>query len=411
MTDNTNGYLDDPTLFDKLLEPVESLVNEQNQKITPHQNEKFFFPDFFRLLIYYCISGIPCIARLMSLLHKGLLSPDLRLPVVPRSTFNDAFGRFSADSFKAIFAGLVSSMSLISIPELDSLGLLYCIDGSLFPTLSSMLWAEYTKNSKAIKLHLCFELNRMIPVEIMVGSGNSSEREALRQMLVSNVTYIADRGYAAFRLFNDILLAQAHFIIRVKDNLIIGQIIESLTVSLPEVVQGFFKDVTDQLIIYKNDPHKNVYRLVCFSVGKELYHILTDRQDLTTFQVIVLYAYRWQIELFFRFLKRTMTGIHIINHTKNGITIQFYTMLISALLQLKLKQEVELLKEDNEDQVTDNKIKSEDQEVVSQSYQFFSMIGDKLKRYWKIGIEWLSTLQVILHLPFDDRAIELLDSG
>ncbi len=86
-------------------------------------------------------------------------------------------------------------------------------------------------------------------------------------------------------------------------------------------------------------------------------------------------------------------------------------MLISALLQLKLKQEVELLKEDNEDQVTDNKIKSEDQEVVSQSYQFFSMIGDKLKRYWKIGIEWLSTLQVILHLPFDDRVIELLDSG
>ena len=74
-------------------------------------------------------------------------------------------------------------------PEIESLGVIYCIDGSLFPTMSSMLWAEYKKNSKAIRLHLCYELNRMIPVEIIVGSGNSNEREALRKMLANDITY------------------------------------------------------------------------------------------------------------------------------------------------------------------------------------------------------------------------------
>ena len=129
----------------------------------------------------------------------------------------------------------------------------------------------------------------MIPVEISVGGGHSNEREALRPMVTNNVTDIADRGYSRFRLFNDILQVQAHLIFRVKDNLIIGDIIESLRVSLPASVQLLFSNVTDQLIRYKSDPYQNIYRPVCFRVGKERYHILTDRQDLSTFQIIVLY--------------------------------------------------------------------------------------------------------------------------
>ena len=50
-------------------------------------------------------------------------------------------------------------------------------------------------------------------------------------------------------------------------------------------------------------------------------------------------------------------------------------------------------------------------EPISNPYQFFEMIGAKLKIYWKIGIHWLTALRNMLHLPFDARAIEILDSG
>jgi len=50
-------------------------------------------------------------------------------------------------------------------------------------------------------------------------------------------------------------------------------------------------------------------------------------------------------------------------------------------------------------------------EPISKPYQFFEMIGEKLKKYWKIGIHWLTALRNMLHLPFDARAIEILDSG
>jgi len=441
-----------PTVFDKLLEPVLPFVEEQSQKLTPHHNEKFSFKSFFRLLSFYFISEFESINMLIDMLNKNLISSELNVDKVPYSTLSDAFERFSSNLFKAIFSSLLASINLKSIPELAALGTLYCVDGSLFPTLTCMIWAEYKKNSNAIKIHLCFELNRMIPVDIIVGSGNSSERKALIQMLKAGATYIADRGYAAFYVYHEILLAQAHFVIRVKSN-IHKTVKKSMDVLLPEKMQLLFKDITDEMIQYDNDPYGHIYRLVCFRVGKEIFNLLTDRLELTTLQIIILYAYRWQIELLFRFLKRTMKGIHLVKNISNGVTIQFYMMLIIAILQLKLKQDILIQTEQNQKQSMDSNsntkdpiepaqsveekksisypdsiIKSEpidgtnlaDREsnhpsvtssCLSHPYQFFEMIGEKLKKYWKIGIHWLTALRRILHFPYDARAIEILESG
>jgi hypothetical protein len=452
MKENSEIY-QNPTVFDKLLEPVSLLTEEQARKLTPHHNEKFSFREFFRLLIFYFVSGGSSMKLLINTcLKKNLLSPELNLARVPYSTFSDAFGRFPPDLFKAVFAGLISSVSLQSVPELSALGLLYCADGSLFPVLKSMHWAVYKKNRNAARLHLCFELNRMIAADILVGSGNSAERDALRKMLVTGATYIADRGYAAFRMFHDIVQAQAHFIIRVKSNLLYTSV-ESFTVRIPASVKLLFSQTTDEAVQYDNDPHSHVWRLIRFEAGGDTFYILTDRHDLTTFQIITLYAYRWQAELFFRFLKRTMSGIHLTKHNEDGVTIQFYAMLITALLQLKLKQDTVIIQNEqdvrrsgvkNPDPETkgtdvpnsDNKIglpdatgipnadrpsgsfpRSGDKcdmppcEVLSHPYQFFEMIGEKTDKYWKIGIHWLTTLRQILQRPFDDRAIEILGGG
>jgi IS4 transposase len=66
--------------------------------------------------------------------------------------------------------------------------------------------------------------------------------------------------------------------------------------------------------------------------------ICTNRFDLDTLQIIILYAYRWQIELFFKFIKRALNGIHLFSTSENGAQIHFLIILITVLLQLKLKQ-------------------------------------------------------------------------
>ena len=286
---------DQPTVFHKLVEPVEDFVKEQNHRLPKHRNQKYDYEDFFRLLIYYFVSGTKSLKLLVQAqLNTGLLPPEPGLRAVPYSTCQDAFERFSPGLFQAVFQHLLSKLPFKAVPELASLGTLYCIDGSLFPVISSMLWAEYTSKHQALKLHLCFELNRMIPVDFRVGSGNSSERDALRSVLAAGVTYIADRGYMSFQLCHEVCRAQAHFIFRTKTNLLFT-VVERLPVSLPASAQGLFSQLTDELIGYDHDPHNAPYRLVRFYIGHEAYYLLTDRRDLSTFQVILLYAYRWQI--------------------------------------------------------------------------------------------------------------------
>ena len=410
------------------------------------------------------------------------MANELKLQQVPYSTFSDALERFSPKLFQAVFQHVLQTLSFKEIPELMALGTLCCIDGSLFPVISGIKWADYTSTHKAVKLHLCFELNRMIPVDFLVTASNYNERKALLKMLTEGVTYIADRGYGAFYIFHAIVEAEAHFIIRIKTN-ILSVVEKPLAVQLPTSVQYIFRDVTDELIRFKNDKQAHVYRRVCFYIGLEEFYVLTDRQDLTTFQIIMLYAYRWQIELMFRFLKRTMNKIHLVKQSQQGVTIQFYMMLIVAILELKLKQEaMDIVSAKNsadkqEEQTTDDSIsenmeasskrealdtvlvknsadkqeeqttndsilenmeassKREGQDIVlvkksadkqeeqttddsipkrieenltSSCHDFIEILGKNVKKYWKIGIYWLTALRDMLASPFDEKAIKIL---
>ena len=353
------------------------------------------------------------------------------LPYIPYSTFQEGFSRFPPDLFRDVFQHTLKILSFKSAPDFSALGVLCCVDGSLFPVIQSMLWAEYTKDHQALKLHLCFELNRMIPVDFQVGHGNSSEREALLKMASAGVTYIADRGYMSFQLCKELINRQAFFIFRVKENLIYT-VTETLNFSMPDSTISVFDSISDEVIRYENDQSKATYRLVRFAVNQESYFILTNRRDLTTFQIIMLYAYRWQIELFFRFLKRSMGGIHLVRHDKDGITIQFYTMMTLALLQLHLKQDMmdkpevdeneskeeKLSKSDTgngEINIKDNKKSRGAREVSNNSRLgdagFLARLGGAVKKYWKIGVHWLAALRDLLACPFDARTRHILQNS
>jgi hypothetical protein len=440
-----------PIVFDQILEPIADFVNRQNTQLTKHHNEKLVYAQFFRVLIYFFVSGSGALKLFINTrLNHGLLSDTLGLYPIPYSTFMEGFTRFSPHLFRDVFQYLLKNLPFKAVPDFAALGILCCVDGSLFPVINSMLWAEYTRHHQALKLHLCFELNRMIPVDFQVGSGNSSERDALLSMATAGVTYIADRGYMSFKLCYELLQKEAFFIFRAKENLIYTTI-KDLPVDLPDSVSNVFAQVSDELMGYANDPHQKTYRLVRFSVNHELYLLLTNRLDLTTFQVIMLYAYRWQIELLFRFLKRTMNGIHLVRHDATGVTIQFYAMLIVALLQLHLKQRV-LDLDDVADHTDTLSAEKEDISMPQESpadsplsavesrphdrekpdtpsdndtlpelknkpcassrlggeADFFAILGKAVKTYWKIGIHWLTALRDLLASPFDNRVIEIL---
>src|ERR1043165_4504194 len=254
-------------------------------------SRKFFFADFVKKLLFAYLEQASSLRSLSVELQTNQKCQALGLEYTPFSTLKDGFYRFSSGTCRTLFETVLSELKLKRIKGLDEIGLFRVIDGSLFPTLIQMSWSEYRKKKNAFKLHLNFELNRMIPSEFLIGSGRSSEREFLLKVLEKGVTYIADRGYASFEIVAKLLESQTYFVFRVKDNLLyeVQEVLSIVAEELPKC----FQLVRDELVIFKNDKHHSRVRLVQLKVAGSYFRLITNRFDLSTLEIIILYAYRW----------------------------------------------------------------------------------------------------------------------
>jgi hypothetical protein len=252
-------------------------------------------------------------------------------------TLSDAFRRFPSTLLRQALTSLIAMLNLPENPELALIGPVRAGDGSEFPIVGGMMLPRSSDLVPSMKLHLIFNLNQMITADFLVDSANSSERSAVRTMLQAGVTYVLDRGYMAFDLLRDIIAAQAFVVMRAYNNIVV-ETVKELPVTLPDVCVGHWVQVRDRIVQSSHpDAAGILFRLVECTVGTTTYRLITNRTDITTFQVIVVYAYRWQIELIFRFFKHTLNGVEVITQSKKGMDSFFAAMFLTAILHLYFK--------------------------------------------------------------------------
>jgi hypothetical protein len=334
------------TVFETILQALLPLLKEEASRLKEDaQIYKLSLYYFTLSLIYAVIKQIKSIRLLITAIKTD---PDLKtfdFVLASPSMYSEAFSRYKPQVFQRIFIRLLEVIKIKDIPEINTLGRFILFDGSRFPAFKTMEWAGYSSQCQALKMHLAYELNRMIPVQFISTAANYSERKALMAMLEAGVTYITDRGYLAFDIFQQITAQHAFFITRIRSN-INAAVQTVLEVHVPESWNRLLSDITDTLVIFSGDRSKQTYRLVCFVVWGELYRITTNRLDLKTSEIIMLYAYRWQVELFFRCIKRTFNALHLWSHEADGIKIQFYIYLIVYVLLIQFKQTLIQQRED-----------------------------------------------------------------
>lgn len=385
-------------LFFILLRPIEAVLASMSPIIDQKAlSQKLFYADFVRKLLFAYLESVSSLRNLSLELKTNQKCQDLGLGETPFSTLKDGFYRFPSKAAKTLFEKVLSSVKFKRIKWIDEIGLFQIIDGSLFPTLIQMSWSEYRKKKNAFKMHLNFELNRMIPTEFLIGSGKSSERDFLLQVVQAGVIYIADRGYASFEIVAKLFKAEAYFIFRVKDNLLyeVTEVL-SLATDLPLC----FRAVRDEIVVFKNDKFQNQVRLIQFEVAQSKFKLITNRMDMSTLQVIILYAYRWQIELFFKYLKRTLNGLHLFNHSENGVQTQFYVLMSLGLLLLKFKQKNE----------TRKKMVKKDEPNQANPSEWIKKVSEIFYESWKISQSWLLIVKNSLSKVVDSELLTLLDS-
>jgi hypothetical protein len=299
-------------------------------------------------------------------------------------------------------------------------GQVYAADGSEFPVVGGMILPQKNEIINRIKLHLHFSLNRLLAAEFLLTEPGASERAILQKMAQADITYVLDRGYFAFTLYRALLVAQAHVVMRVYNNIVV-ETVKILPVALPLQVRGIWSEVSDRLVCSAHEDASGLeFRLVELRIGPTWYKLMTDRLDLTTFQVILIFAYRWQIELIFRFFKHTMAGVEVITQSRWGTENFFTAMFLTSLLHLYFK--VECLEQGGH--LPPSETKSEEQPRKSKIHQsrntsrptahfalarFMSTLNRELSLFWKVPKHWLQTLADFLCRLFSPVVVEALN--
>lgn len=406
------------TTFERLLVPAKPILDEIEQKRLRHFNETHTWLTFVRVLVYHFTMGFASMRELVTGLRNA--DPTLDLPAIPRPTMSQMFTRFDPHLLRTALSRLLQTLALPQNPELALLGSVYLADGSQFPTLRAVFWSSQQEATKHVKLHLLFDATRMVAADFAITPAQSSERAAFLGMVRPGITYVLDRGYMEFQLLKDVIAAQASVVLRAYQNIVV-ETVEELAVELPPHLVTVWSGVRDRLVQATHpDMEGCVIRLVECTVGTTTYRLLTNRRDLTTFQIILLYAYRWQIELIFRALKWTMNGVHVITEDARGIQSFFAGLLLTAVLHLHLKRDC-LAQEGHLPPEQDESINIGSQQVQISSdssrttvhlavASFMAHINGKLALFWKIPKHWLKTLAAWLHRPFTPELASLLNS-
>jgi hypothetical protein len=407
-------------VFEKLLEPVMPIIERIEAQRPRHGNETFTWLTLVRIMVY-------CLTKRSKGRNEWVITcadadPAVNIPKVSHSTLSDGLNRFSPRLLRRALAELLDQCELPQNPELALIGSTCAVDGSEFPVFNGMTLPKTRETVKRVKLHLKFNLNQLVVADFLLSLTESDERLAFRKMLTKGVTYILDRGYMAFALLKQATEAQAFIVMRAYNNIVV-ETVEERVITVPGYIRTHWSELRDRMVRSNHpDAQGIIFRLVEFTIGPSTYRLITNRTDLTTFQVILLYAYRWQIELIFRFFKRTMTGMHIVSTLPWGMENFFTGMFLTAILHLLFKQaclrqeqhlppDVDELLADTLD--TDINVQESTDSARPTATRvvacFMATINQKFALFWKIPKHWLITLGNYLHRQFTSDVVHTLN--
>ncbi|VAW67291.1 Adenylate cyclase [hydrothermal vent metagenome] len=253
------------------------------------------------------------------------------------ATFSEAQHVFDSEVLHSLVQKLSAKVSFEQNENaklLKAVKDLVAVDGSLFQTLTRVLWAEWVDDkNKAAKLHLGFSLLKNSAVDALITDGNTCERKTLLKMIEPGVMYVCDRGYGLdYRYFEKLTERGALFTIRIRNKPII-EVIQEYEISEQDRKEGV---LSDQLV-YLGKTRRNLPPVRLVKTGafenKEIFLVTSEPPEkLNASLISTIYRMRWQIEVFFKWLKSILGCRKLLAESSNGVAIQIYCALIAAIL-------------------------------------------------------------------------------
>ncbi len=265
-------------------------------------------------------------ARIKNLYHLGVKP-------VARSTFADANNRRPASFFAAIFAHLYQRC-LAHAPrhKFKFKNKLYSLDATVVSLCLSLFpWASFRRSKAGVKLHTLLNHDGYLPAFVAITPAREHEIKKARALtLPKGSIVVEDLGYTDYAWYGQLTVQKIFFVTRQKRNAryrVLGSRPVKASV-------GLVSDETIELTGAKGRQCPKPLRRIVYqdlTTGK-VYVFLTNHFRLGAKTIADIYKERWQIEIFFRFIKQNLKIKAFIGNSENAVMSQIYAALIVYLL-------------------------------------------------------------------------------
>ena len=217
----------------------------------------------------------------------------------------------------------------------------YALDSTTIDLcLSLFRWARFRRRKGAVKLHTLIDLRGNIPTFIHITHGKTHDVNVLDVPPVeAGAFYVMDRGYVDFARLRRLTLAGAFFVTRAKRNMVYKVIRRRVV----DKATGLRADQTIELTGPKSSRfHPEPLRRVtyCDPDTQRRFVFLTNNFALPALTIAALYKCRWQVELFFKWIKQNLRIKAFYGNSMNAVKTQVWTAISTYVLVAIIKREL-----------------------------------------------------------------------
>lgn len=221
-------------------------------------------------------------------------------------------------------------------------GHVYAFDSTTIPLcLSIFWWVKFRKKKGGVKTHVLYDLETQVPAYFHISTASVHDSKAMKYIPYEPGSYyVFDRGYNAFKELYKIHLHESFFVVRAKKNLQFKCI--RWRRRLPKnVLTDSVIELTDIITRQKYPERLRLVKYRDESQDRE-FVFLTNAFHLTSLEIAELYKNRWQVELFFKWLKQHLKIKKFWGTTENAVRIQISTAIISYCLVAIVQHDMQL---------------------------------------------------------------------
>jgi Transposase DDE domain/Domain of unknown function (DUF4372) len=288
----------------------------------------------FIALIYGQLSGARSLREIEAALesHAAKLY-HLGAEGAKRSTLSDANRLRPWEVFSGVFSDLVGQLARNHKRQIGEVVHLIDASGLRLSELSKD-WARFSAGVCGVKMHVIYDPNDDCPIYAAVTPANVNDITAAKEMPIDpGATYVFDLGYYDYGWWANLDFAGCRIVTRLKANTKLSVVAGNAVEKGSNILSDRIGHLPQRMARSRENPFQDPVREICVKIetGKVL-RILTNDLDAPAQEIADLYKRRWQIELFFRWIKQTLKIRHFLGRSENAVRIQIMIALITFLL-------------------------------------------------------------------------------